>query len=454
MPTLSFRTCGYAGSWQVACLLLLVGCDPAAPGPAAENAPATVKPLALVVSGDTRGWLSPCGCTSNQSGGLLRRATYVAGLRAHHDVLLCDAGGAPGGDSTYDRLRFDAILHGERAMGVAAHNLGAAELALGPGWLRETARATEVPFVAANATAVDGQPLAPASRTIQRGGVTVRVIGVVSPTFATAEIRVSDPAGAVLEELQRGVPVQQTVVLAWLPESELRELAQQLPEVDVIVGGPTGQSIVPEKVGRTWLAAATNKGKFVVEMSLTGKTWSGTVVEMSTAFADEPGQQKLLDQFRADLADRDLPAAETSFLSAVARNAPADFRVAGSASCRACHVAEMESWHASGHGHAWQTLEKTGAHVDAACQACHTTSFGFPGGFATRQASADRVDVGCESCHGPSERHVHDPQVRTPFRAAEQCQSCHDPENSPGFEFAAYWERIRHGGKAPREVAP
>src|ERR1700745_4371010 len=32
-------------------------------------------PLVLVVSGDTAGWIVPCGCTSNQSGGLLRRGS-------------------------------------------------------------------------------------------------------------------------------------------------------------------------------------------------------------------------------------------------------------------------------------------------------------------------------------------------------------------------------------------
>src|SRR5436305_9470887 len=62
------------------------------------------KPLYLVASGDTAGWLMPCGCTSNQSGGLLRRATYLNGLRGKGDVVYVDAGGAPGGTSDYHKL--------------------------------------------------------------------------------------------------------------------------------------------------------------------------------------------------------------------------------------------------------------------------------------------------------------------------------------------------------------
>ena len=38
---------------------------------------AAERPLAIVVSADTAGWIIPCGCTTNQSGGLARRATYL-----------------------------------------------------------------------------------------------------------------------------------------------------------------------------------------------------------------------------------------------------------------------------------------------------------------------------------------------------------------------------------------
>ena len=82
------------------------------------------RAVALIVSGDTAGWIMPCGCTANQSGGL-SRARHVREARADHAVVLADAGGAPGGTSPYERLKFEAILAGEREMGIAAHNLGA-----------------------------------------------------------------------------------------------------------------------------------------------------------------------------------------------------------------------------------------------------------------------------------------------------------------------------------------
>src|SRR5438132_3845579 len=66
------------------------------------------RPIALVASGDTAGWLTPCGCTSNQSGGLLRRGSYLEELRKTAEVILVDAGGAAAGTSPYDRLKFEA----------------------------------------------------------------------------------------------------------------------------------------------------------------------------------------------------------------------------------------------------------------------------------------------------------------------------------------------------------
>src|ERR1700678_210001 len=87
----------------------LSACAPATSShPASSSGPrgdGSAPPLSLIVSGDTAGWIMPCGCTANQSGGLPRRGTFVNRARADHAVVLADAGGAPGGTSPYDRLK-------------------------------------------------------------------------------------------------------------------------------------------------------------------------------------------------------------------------------------------------------------------------------------------------------------------------------------------------------------
>src|SRR5882762_1822623 len=79
------------------------------------RAVAAVGGPSLVVSGDTAGWITS-GCTSKQSGGLARRASYLAELREQGNLIYLDAGGAASGTSEYHKMKFEAIVEGERAM--------------------------------------------------------------------------------------------------------------------------------------------------------------------------------------------------------------------------------------------------------------------------------------------------------------------------------------------------
>src|SRR5438309_11471669 len=119
-------------------MLLFCGCKretvAAPPGSGAK------REALLIVSGDTAGWITPCGCTANQSGGLLRRGTYLEDSRKAADVAYADAGGAVIGNSPYQRVKFEAILRGEMAMGLVAHNVGRAEAELGADYLRDVAQ--------------------------------------------------------------------------------------------------------------------------------------------------------------------------------------------------------------------------------------------------------------------------------------------------------------------------
>jgi hypothetical protein len=421
---------------------------PTASLPASTDA-AKGRPLVVAVSGDTAGWIVPCGCTSSQSGGLLRRGSFLAELRGKNEVVLLEAGGAPAGTSLYDRLKFEAILAGEKLLGIAAHNLGGPEAALGPEYLREVAGKLQAPFVSANLRDADGKQIGEPFVIIESAAGKLAVIGVLSAKYQTADCRVSDPRQSVLELLpQIERHYDWLAILAYLPEEELRSLAASLPEADLILGGPTGQCLAPIEVGPALLASATNKGKFVLALRPPDgehSRWHGRVVEMNERFADDPRQKKNLAQFRRVLANKDVAAGDSGLLAAT--EFPADYRVAGTAACRECHADDCQVWDAGAHAHAWKTLADQGAHVDSYCQQCHTTGFGLPAGFVSARRSADRIDVGCESCHGPSQAHARDAARKTPLVARDQCIRCHDRENSPQFEYAAYWEQIAHGEK-------
>jgi hypothetical protein len=439
-----------AGCIALAIVACGAGCDRR---PAAQ----TGAPTKLVVSGDTSSWITPCGCTSNQSGGLLRRATYLKGLAARGPVIYADAGGAIAGTSDYQRMKFEAILRGEMEMGIVAHNIGKAEAALGPEFLRDVARRLNAPLISANALDSKGELMGDGCRVADVAGRRVALIGLLSPKYATEQIHVDDPRAALQKAIGAAGALKDKpdllIVLAYMPEDELQQLAAMSPEVDAIIGGPTGQAIGPHRVGPTLLAAATNKGKFVVEIDIDAdraKPLDGRVVELGPSFADDAKQRENLNRYLADLAARDFTPDQTGLVEPLPPGTPASYRFAGSASCAACHAAAQNIFAQMAHAHAFETLKAKGMHGDPTCLQCHTTGYGLPGGFVTQKLTPERIEVGCESCHGPSAAHVADPRTHTPFAAADQCVRCHDHENSPAFQFKPYWEKIKHGKDRPQ----
>lgn len=402
----------------------------------------------LVVSGDTAGWITP-GCTSKQSGGLARRASYLSELREQGGVIYVDAGGAAGGTSEYHKIKFEAIIEGERTMHIAAHNLGRSELALGPEYLRQIASRMHFPFVSENTRDRSGRRVIENRRIVESAGVRVGIIGVVSPSFNTDEIIVDDPRQAVLDA---GAAIKshcdRLIVLAYMPEDELQKLAADLNGIGAIVGGAGDQAISPKATGAITLAAAGNYGKQVLEMRMpvgeTGVPWEGKLVEMNSAIADEGAQLTNIQRYLRALEAGDFSASQSGVRSSVPA---AEQAIAGSATCLKCHAADYNNWIGSRHARAFATLQESGFHVDSSCQKCHTSNFGMVGGFvsARRSGASELAGVGCETCHGPSAAHVNDPAKRTSWPAIVQCVRCHTEENSPQFEYLSSWQKISHG---------
>lgn len=432
----------FAVAALVLCCLIL-GCNKSNPGPTS-----VVRPAAVIVSCDTAGWIVPCGCSSKQAGGLLRRATYVDGVRKTTDVLLADAGGAPGGYTPYDRLKFDAVLRGEVQMQIAAHNIGAAEAELGAKSLREFAEKLKAPLITSNVKDAEGQEFLPTHRIAKLGDQRIAIAGVLSKKYAREGLQIESPRDSLMRLIQslKG-QFDQLLVLAYLPEDELEQLVSQVPEADMIVGGPTRQSISPRRAGPAIWGATTNKGKFLVHLHRSSgkELWDGKIVELNDEIADDATQTKNLKRFRDELARIDFTADQTGFTPVLSTDIPANFQVVGTEACQKCHQNDCQQWSQTRHGHAWQTLVDKQSQMDPYCQHCHTTGYGQPGGFRSVALGQLRQNVGCESCHGPGQAHVLRPATHTIYDARDRCLQCHDHENSPKFNYDEFWAAITHG---------
>ncbi len=437
--------------WKLAIIcafcVCTLGCSPTPP-----------SSLQIVVSGDTAGWITPCGCTANQSGGLERRASLLKTLGPSDRTVYLDVGGSAAGKSTYQQVKLKSILLGDQLMGLELHNIGAPETQLAPETLFQIAKETKTQWLSANLQVANANgsvsEALTAYRVIERGGVRILVTGVVDPTLVkTTMWKTRDASSSVLQVLQKE-KADIKIVLAYMDEPGLRALAESLPEVDFIFGGPTGQTLSPSRVGPVEIMSATNKGKFLarIELQKQDQVWKAVkrgALEVTSTLSLEPAQSKNLEQYLSTLGKLDFSAEETGLVANQFANnsGQADYRIAGSDSCVQCHKEDDQTWHASKHSHAWQTLVDKKSHVDPSCQVCHTTGYGLGGGFVQVAKSLQMVNVGCESCHGPSQAHVQNPKIKTTYLSREQCVRCHDHENSPEFEYGKYWAKVTHGAR-------
>jgi hypothetical protein len=83
--------------------------------------------------------------------------------------------------------------------------------------------------------------------------------------------------------------------------------------------------------------------------------------------------------------------------------------------------------------------------IDTSCVVCHVTGSGKSGGFIDLYRTAQLANVQCEACHGSGREHRLNPAAAKMAKAGvETCLVCHTKSNSPEFDFASYWEKIKH----------
>ncbi|MBI3890269.1 MAG: hypothetical protein HY303_01915 [Candidatus Wallbacteria bacterium] len=408
--------------------------------------------FSVLLTGDTAGCFLPLGSPGTRLGGLPRRAGLAAKLRESGPLLALDAGGAVSGNLPYDRIEMEHIFRAEALLGIAAHNLGAPEVALEAGTLRTLDHDIGIPFVSANAQATEMPPFSQRRILLRIAGCDVGITGITTAPAGgpVRGVEVRD-ARSALRELLPGLrhECEVLVVLAYVDLPQLLALAAEFPQVDLFLGGPTGHPYPPALHGRTVVAAATDQGRRAVVLRVKPPAepggpvrWTGALRDLVEGLPEPEPVLQLVDGYRKVLAAKDMEPGETPFMPRL-RAIPGLF-VAGSDRCIPCHSEAAAAWLASRHSEAGGALARDGLVNDPQCLRCHSTCYGYPGGFARPSASSTLRAVGCESCHGPSASHAEQPTRHTPWDARTTCISCHDADNSPRFELESYQARIEH----------
>lgn len=405
--------------------------------------------LAVFVSGDSRGYLEPCGCRTDQAGGLPVRASLIG--EEHGARLVVDVGNFAAGSRPYELLKTRTMLEGMRIIGYDAVNLGSREAALDSNTLKAVL-AADLPYVSANVTPAVGTAFAPAYRIIKRGGLVVGVTGVaeLAATSLGRGVAVRSP----IESLAEVIPLlrrkcDMVVVLAWTRPETMERIALTYSEVDCVLGGnvpETSASVAP--VNRAGVFGVVDKGKTIGRL----RVWrdaAGELVctgEARRVRADgpvDPRMVELLGRYRSELRSGRYSSSEREGLQPLGRSDTT--RYAGARSCEDCHPREFRIWSDSAHRMAFDCLKPRGYEHDPECLSCHTVGYSQPGGFANEQATPELTGVQCESCHSGASAHAASREKRrlTPVTAGT-CARCHDEENSASFDFKRYWRKVAH----------
>jgi len=455
--------------------------QPAGPTPQ-PPAGAVARRLTLAYTGGTTAYLEDCGCKSNQSGGVARRASALERIRRQDpDVLILDAGDAfllPKNQSDLDFLSREEqtlYLRTMDSMGYRAAAIGHTELRFGLDHFRKHVAGLSTPFLGANIRS-GGKPVAPASVLLTAGRVRVAVIGLLevprgreTTSFFEEHVlglEIEDP----LETLRRELPAlakhsDLVIAMGRLTPFTIRRIAEACPDLDIIIsteyGAPTqieghGEGRLHREdqegfVGRT-LVLYTHFTSYGLSTAKLGIDADGRVATASlddqwltAKVPDHPRIRAMLNQFY-DRVGR-LAAAQESVPPLFADD-PVRLggRYVGVAVCAGCHEAEHRQWSSTTHASAFKTLLDRHRHFQPKCVSCHVVGYGTPHGYRLGMPEHTLANVQCEICHGPGAQHAEAPAPANIQRLVPEkiCLECHNPEHSDHFVYAERLPKVRH----------
>lgn len=211
-------------------------------------------------------------------------------------MLQLDAGGFADFYGDGGRTKTGALFQIYRRLGVAAVNVTPRELGGNAGDFLAMTRDAPIPLLSANIVdEATGEALFLERLVLEAGGKRVGLIGVTERVLRRwmladgSALVTADPVERArpLVEALRG-ECDLLVLLAYIPRWRVRELAEALPGVDVILGSD-GVSVSPEPltVGGAVISYSGRQGEYVGQLGLTGR-WDPARYEMVRLTRDLP----------------------------------------------------------------------------------------------------------------------------------------------------------------------
>lgn len=377
-------------------------------------------------------------------------------------ILYLDAGRAFAFRKSDSDIMVPATIGAYEDLSLDVLNTGSNDLDGGFNYFSALARAATFRCISANLVDLDrGQPVLPPYVVVtprlasaRAGGPKVAVVGLTEALKYRildgpdrGKIHFLDPVKAADEPLARARREGDVlVVLGNFGEGAARLLAGKHPEIDVIIAADERvTNPMQEEFNKVPIFFAGTEGKRLLRLGLHHqrgpRRWrvEPEIVELNARILDDREGARLVAELQGAISKRKIRASESHPFD----ESPVPY--VGSEICGSCHAQAVAAWRNSAHARAWDTIRKDDHDRISLCHQCHTTGYQQPGGGALNRLPPKLAAVGCEACHGPGGRHVGDPKQAGLTRSSEEsCRSCHTPGQTPDFNYAEHWARIRH----------
>jgi hypothetical protein len=470
--------------------------------------------LVLVLSGETHGYLQPCGCSNPQYGGLERRYNFMQGLMKERGwpVAALDLGDVAQISGPQQLVKYKYSMRALNQLNYTAVGIGRREMAVPLiDALSEYSLNDPSPRVlAANLlNKVENFPAQPGRSMVgswemlatkpgaPRVGAACVVAGSVVKEVKDATVRyeaVEKALTSVLTQVQAQKPELLVLLFQGTPE-EAGKCAAQFPQFRLIVclSAEDDPPSVPDKAGNSLIIRLGHKGRYVGAVGIYRPTVANAPVELHYQMVrlgpeyETPAGKEAENPILKLLEDYTREVKEGSYLTHYPKTDHPIQRMfkgatyVGSEKCKECHKEAYKIWKESPHARAYASLVKAQRpslrQFDGECIVCHVTGFEHTGGFADEKTTPHLKENGCENCHGPASLHIEqmrqgnvnremlalmNPYKTQPNETPEgtqkrltrlgfSCQKCHDIDNDVHWDIKKWVDgKIIHMEKKDR----
>ncbi len=360
---------------------------------------------------------------------------------------------------TIGNLKAALYMKAYNMMGYDAFTPGDLDLSLGIDELIKISQQANFPFLAANLLSSQSNEPVFKPYVIKEikevRGMKVGIFGLITNQFPSGSqtggmenFKITDPIEAAQKVIAELKPHCRVIVaLAHLGADEERMLADKVHGIDFIVNGHlTHAQAAPQLVNHTQIFVAGARGEYLGLTDLFEKGWKlysrYQLIPLKLDYYEKPGIKAMVSELKNEMESAIHPEEKADsnkgLVSSPEMMRPSLLSSVGEKGCRTCHPREHQHWATTAHARAYDTLVKKDKISDPSCLACHTTGRGSP-----RNINSRFENVQCEACHGSAGGH---PDSRKDLRHVDEddCRQCHNPTNSPNFNYDKYVQKILH----------